>query len=546
MVKQLSILGPPGCGKTTTLTAIATQLLADEYTPAAICYTAFTRVAADVARDRAVMACGGSVEDYQWYGTIHSLCGRLLEFDWRERLLADNTAKGQSLLRTFGRARGYPFEFGRERDYDEEADLFTSSGAEGNRLLGWWNWARQCCYGLDEAIDRWQQVASAPLTPTRQQTFVADYEGLKAELGMEDFTDVLQHADAAEVCPPTHVLIVDEAQDLSPLQWRIIDRWRERAELVYLAGDDDQAIYGFQGGDARLFLERVHEGDTHSLGQSYRLPRSVHAISTWLATRIQERAEKPFAPRPAEGAVAERALFNVPFAQTPGSWFVLARNTRLLDSVRAYLEEHAIPYSSRRGFDPVRRYYPAAHAITDLSRGRSIRREDLQAVLHRLTMGKDYDPTQIGAERRMTRRIPEIVAPSRLIDLGFMPAFVDRMRGEQTPVRLLSGIVGRPANYLRTLQKRHGDDVFAQPPRIELGTIHSFKGDEADNVALLMDMAPASQRSLEHDPDSEHRVWYVGLTRARERLYLLTQQTTVAYMPLTSGGWRNTALGGSA
>ena len=57
-------------------------------------------------------------------------------------------------------------------------------------------------------------------------------------------------------------------------------------------------------------------------------------------------------------------------------------------------------------------------------------------------------------------------------------------------------------------------------PRIRISTIHAVKGQEADNVVLLPDLSYLTQKEFRKDPDNEHRVFYVGVTRARKNLYL--------------------------
>lgn len=542
-MNQTTVFGPPGTGKTHHLvTDVLPALLRGGYQPEDITYTAFTRVAADVARERVREVVDADDRDLAGFGTLHSLCGRLLDFNWRDRLLAENGERGRSLLTRFGRESGFQFDFFGE--VDDEADLLTPEGKEGNKLLGWWGWARQS--GLEgdplNAAQRFRAMSGAPIPPERFVRFAAEYEEFKADLAMADFTDVLLSADRRGLRPATPVVIVDEAQDLSPLQWRIVDRWRQGARHVFLAGDDDQAIYAFQGADASLLLSRTSQGEVTTLGQSYRLPRASHALASYLSAKIGTRQDKPFAAADREGSVQERTLYRVPF-DNGGTWFVLARNTFLLKPVRSFLESRGIPYQSRRGFCPVRTYYPAARAVTALARGRVIARDDLAALVYRLEQGADVDPAlRRRVDRSHLHMLPLTVGADDLADLGFSEPWLERLRREPVPVRMLS-LPARTRAFLVQLQGERGLDVFNETPRVTLSTIHGVKGDEADHVALLTDMAAASQRTLDSDPDAEHRVWYVGASRARDGLYLISQSTQTAYMPLASGAWRHAWAG---
>ena len=73
--------------------------------------------------------------------------------------------------------------------------------------------------------------------------------------------------------------------------------------------------------------------------------------------------------------------------------------------------------------------------------------------------------------------------------------------------------------YINALVRR-GEDLTAEP-RIRLSTIHGAKGGEADNVVLFTDITAAAEASMESDPDSMHRVFYVAVTRTRQNLYTL-------------------------
>ena len=71
--------------------------------------------------------------------------------------------------------------------------------------------------------------------------------------------------------------------------------------------------------------------------------------------------------------------------------------------------------------------------------------------------------------------------------------------------------------------------TFYNGPRINISTIHTVKGDEADVVVLLSDISRAVDSQLELDPDSEHRVFYVAVTRAKEKLIIVEPQTRMYY-----------------
>jgi len=76
-----------------------------------------------------------------------------------------------------------------------------------------------------------------------------EVDNYKAAYGLVDFTDMIEKFNVSELCPKYDVVFVDEAQDLSPIQWKMYDILKKNSKHIILAGDDDQAIYGWAGAD---------------------------------------------------------------------------------------------------------------------------------------------------------------------------------------------------------------------------------------------------------------------------------------------------------
>jgi len=70
-----------------------------------------------------------------------------------------------------------------------------------------------------------------------------------------DFNDMIKSLINKQKLPKFKVIFIDEAQDLSPLQWQLFDKLKEYADDIYLAGDDDQAIYAWAGADVERFIK---------------------------------------------------------------------------------------------------------------------------------------------------------------------------------------------------------------------------------------------------------------------------------------------------
>ena len=94
---------------------------------------------------------------------------------------------------------------------------------------------------------------------------------------------------------------------------------------------------------------------------------------------------------------------------------------------------------------------------------------------------------------------------------------------------VFEGISVKERSYIRAMLRR--GEKITKEPRIRISTIHAAKGGEATNVILLTDISSRVFKSYQKNPDDESRVFYVGVTRAKENLFLIEPQTQ-KYYPL--------------
>ena len=127
------------------------------------------------------------------------------------------------------------------------------------------------------------------------------YKDYKKAYGLIDFTDMLGLTLDPNVILPTYdIIFVDECQDLNPLMWKVLDKLfkTKSNKQIYLAGDDDQSIYGFNCADPDTFLHRkTHHKEI--LPKSYRLPKKIKDFSQSIIREISSnfREEKEFTPK---------------------------------------------------------------------------------------------------------------------------------------------------------------------------------------------------------------------------------------------------------
>lgn len=340
----------------------------------------------------------------------------------------------------------------------------------------------------------------------------------KRDLGVIDFTDMLKSFVNSEVDVPLDVLFVDEAQDLSKLQWDVVKKLARGVRKVVIAGDDDQALYRWSGADVETLI--TMPGRVRVLEQSWRVPRAVQEVAANVVDRIRHRREKVWYPRDEEGLVKFHASWGSVDLSGPDI-LILARNRYLLRDFESNLKSMGYLYE----FQGVR----------------SIRPKLLDAVLtwERLRQGRP------GVTAEAVRKMYEMMSVGKSVKRGFksLPGPADEAEMTMDYLREHGGLLVDPSllwydaldkmnlvdiAYIRAARRR-GENLLSAP-RIRLSTIHGMKGGEADQVVLMTDMASRTYEEYRKNPEDEARVWYVAVTRARKELHVLAPKTTKNYI----------------
>jgi superfamily I DNA/RNA helicase len=321
----------------------------------------------------------------------------------------------------------------------------------------------------------------------------------KKSYGLIDFTDMIDKFIVSGLCPKYDVAFVDEAQDLSPIQWKMFNIIKENSKYVILAGDDDQAIYGWAGADVKKFQQEISKKDI-ILPQSYRVPQNVQHIADKILKLIPEdrRVQKNWKAREEQGTVNYvYSLEDVPI--DGGNWLVLARYNDKLNRLKPFLKERGIYFEYKD-----RKSYKVTLFRTILNYIRWQKGEDLSLAEVRGVL--EYSPLLIMDE-------PTEEKMYDLEELGF---------DKKAPWYDVFTSDYEECLYIREMLSK-GEEL-RKDPRVKLSTIHSAKGGEADNVLLILDNTKTIRDAVEKSSDKqdeEHRVWYVGVTRTKQNLYIM-------------------------
>jgi DNA helicase-2/ATP-dependent DNA helicase PcrA len=524
------VIAGAGTGKTRAIThRIAHGVAAGEYVPQQVLAVTFTARAAAEMRTRLRGLGAAGVQAH----TFHAAALRQLQYFWPQAVggflpnLLDHKAP---LVAEAARRLRLPADRATVRD-----------------LAGEIEWAKVSMltpetYGAP-GIDR---DGIGELDHQALARLYQSYEDVKTDRGMIDFEDVLllmvgiledDERIAAEVRHQYRHFTVDEYQDVSPLQQRLLDAWLGGRNEVCVVGDPSQTIYSFTGATPRHLLEftRTHPGAAQvSLVRDYRsTPEVVTLANRVLTSRRPERrldqrgtvwadplelvAQRQHGPAPEFHEAADdeqEAAFVASRIKAlterdgvrPRDIAVLYRTNGQSEALERALATEGIGYQLRGA----ERFFQRREVKEALAQIRTSARnapDEKATDLVRTLLGslgwQRAAPTGAGAVRERWESLSALVA---------LADDLDAAAGEET---LSMG------SFAAELEARA---ATAHAPLVEgvtLASLHSSKGLEWDTVflaGLSEGLMPISFADDQAGVDEERRLLYVGITRAKTRL----------------------------
>ena len=519
------ILAGAGTGKTRTITyRIANLIDRGTVAPNKVLAVTFTQRAAGEMRDRLRTMGIGGVQAR----TFHSAAMRQLQYFWPQiagdlpwRLL-DNKFP---LVARAARAGG--LDTGKEMVRD---------------LLSEIEWAKASVIGPEDYAAR---IADTPRTPPADPQRVAQvyrlYEDAKTSPDgmLLDFDDLLLHvAGALENAPAVaeefraqyQTFVVDEYQDVTPLQQRVLEGWLGDRDDLTVVGDANQTIYSFTGAtpDYLLNFSRTYEHATVvKLQRDYRSTVEVTELANTVigkakgrvaGTRLELEGMRGRGPAP---------QFNG-YDDEPSEARAVARAIRRLLDDGVPAREIAILYrinSQSAAFEA---------ALADAGIAYQVRGGE--GFFHRAEIRE-----AIAALVRAARRTDLPDDPVAVARAAFAPIGLTQTEPEGAQARerwqSLSALVDLIEEVVRTREAEDLPQVLhslrqraeaKQPPAVDgvtLASLHAAKGLEWDAVflvGLVENTLPISHAIKAGDDqiEEERRLFYVGVTRAREHLHL--------------------------
>jgi DNA helicase-2/ATP-dependent DNA helicase PcrA len=562
------LFGGPGSGKTTELLDRVEDLLdQDGVGVNDILLVSYTRAAANEVRER--LAERRDLNPQSLQGTVctmHAKAYELLD-------LSRNDVVGESDKKEFCEDFGIEFE----DEYSGAGRRTARSTTLGNKIIATSQWLQRTRRDVADWYDvpfQWneEEVRLPPdIDPKSQEgnkytpTWPSDDDRLdvpeairawrsyKGDEELVGFADMLERVKQRSLLPNVDYLVIDEFQDITSLQYDVYEEWKPHMKQVLIAGDDDQVVYAWQGADPRLLLDE--SGNDVILDTSHRLPSEILEVVQQEVHHIEERQEKNLSPRKQGGTVEQidspsmlELVRNVRYTveEHEGTLMILFRaRYQMFRFIDEFIDE-GIPFKcltdQRMWTDRLQQYVEAVEKVDAEEPITGLQARRLADMLQDSAFGTNerdelFDAIDERKEQESTDDLAEIE-----VETDFVTDFAPFMPGPASAADMVRKVTSFQKNSMRAYFKGDYDGMAAD--RVRIGTIHSAKGREADHVFVATDltekvveqMAAAvdeadvpdeiDEFTSTTDPvptltDNERRVFYVGMSRARERLVIM-------------------------
>jgi DNA helicase-2/ATP-dependent DNA helicase PcrA len=564
------LFGGPGSGKTTALLDRVEGIIEDGADVDDVLLVSYTRAAATEVRERLAerldeespRSLRGNV------CTMHAKAYELLDLSRGDVVDEDDKAE-------FCEEFGLPFE----DEYEGAARRTARSTTLGNKVIATSQWLQRTSRDVADWYDvpfQWnvEKVRLPPEEDPNSQegnkytpTWPSDddrfdvpeairaWRAHKGDNDLVGFADMLERVKGRSLVPDADYLVIDEFQDITTLQYEVYDEWKPHVDRVLVAGDDDQVVYAWQGADPQLLLEEG--GDSVVLDTSYRLPSSILQVVQREVGHIDQRQEKNLSPRKQGGAVEAiqspsmldlvRNVRSTVEDDPDGSVMLLFRaRYQMFRFIDEFIDE-GMPFSvmtdQRMWTDRLGQYVDAVEAVDE---GEPLDGLQLQRLANMLADSAFGTSDREDLFDVIETREEEEGVEDRT-ELTFDPEVAEEHAPFMPGPAAAADMVRKVTSFQKKTMKAYfgGDYQDMDRSQLRVGTIHSAKGREADHVFVATDLTEkvveqmaATVRQQGRDvpgvdeftkttnpvptlTDNERRVFYVGMSRARERLVVM-------------------------
>lgn len=529
--RVIAVIAGPGTGKTYTLTQRIGELIKNRgVKPEDITAVTFTNKAAAELKQRLGSLLGEVQAEKIRTGTFHSICLKLLESWTGNVTLADEAVQRQIAAVALKSCRSAMSPSG----FLKKLSVLKCSGNQGSE---------------DSKL---KEAAEAYGLEMRRQG-LRDFDDLLA-----DTLQYIKEHPHQKAFSEDSILLVDEFQDIDPVQYQLICRWGTEGRGLFVIGDPDQSIYGFRGADADGFqrlckdfpdtrvihLEKNYRSSPEILNCALPVinknpgaarilqPVCKQGIRTRLVSSINDLSEAVFIAGEINRMTggmdmmdAQRHAIKRDTYRGFGDIAILYRSHRQAGILEKCLQKESIPYTVTGRDDFLQ---------DDLVRGTMA---FFRALLEKKDCPKEaaellFETNPQETAAYLAQQFSEKTAaekPAELLEewcrkAGFsssqplkrlteMAVFYDDMKAFSDNL-----LLGEEQDMKRNASgKRYGAEA------VSLMTLHASKGLEFPAV-FLCGLKEGTLPVKDGDMEEERRLFYVGMTRAKEELILLSSE----------------------
>ena len=577
--QRFKILGGPGCGKTTKILNLLREYFNKGLQPKDVLMVGFANATVDNLRLRAQKELNFSEKQAESIKTIHKYCkdnidhydvfSQKVKKEFKDKIKTDPdnwVMLDDSVFDRTGEAEAVGWS---EVEDKKLGLIFSLIGNARHDALArslkpsyYYHRKNKTTESDIEEIlnfsDTHPNFQYSKLTRSEISYCYQQLVNFKTQNNVIDFEDMLEKALAPNIIFDDYkVVMVDEVQDLSWLEWRVISKLGRTAEEMYLVGDDDQAIYGWKGSNVKIF-QKWPCPKTHItiLPTTHRLPQKVYKLAKHISHQITQRLGNEYdCKKSYEGKVDflhDTGEFD-PIIDIDSNLIMCARTWSNCHGYIRYLKDRGIIWKekSRRAEDRSalmssfpKRPRAVINSWDTLKKGQAITTDgDLTSGQRIMRLIEDLNPglVQHGKKGALTKldTCPEEFKDktnsysfSDLKEKYYVLADINKPWHEvflfsttrKASGKKPNGLFRDDGDFNNYLKMCWDNDPTLSKADIIVSTIHGIKGMERKKVILSSDWGFISLKNYNSGiirlEDEEVRACYVGVSRAEEELYI--------------------------
>jgi len=563
--RRYKILGGPGCGKTTKILDILADYIKGGINLDQVLLIGFAKATVQELQARVIKKGLLTEKQAESIKTIHKFCldhigkhdilNSSVKKDFKKRMASDPDTWVMLDDEKYDRDDDVPAAWTEKED--KKLAVYYDITNKAHHKIGF-DKRHKYKNDLDKILsffgesenDTYKNVHTGQLT-----YFYTNLQKFKSQTGVIDFDDMLLKALYPTVeFQPYKLVLVDEVQDLSKLEWQVISKIAQKTEELFLVGDDDQAIFGWKGSDVSIFQKwPCKEENITRLKTSHRLPGKIYDFALSIRNDIKYRLGNEFTcqkridpDKKDEGHIAYiNGLDEIEGLDKDSEIIFCARAKSSCRKYADFLKHNNLIWLEKsQNIDDrgkLKSSFPSncknvIESWHTLQEGHSIKGTDYIKMVKE--MKKDFI-----SERKKTALSKKDTAPPELYVADSLFSYEElknkyylnaplekiwheifyfdttRIQSAKKPKAIF-----RDREDFNDYLKGCWEKNKNLTTKIIISTIHGVKGMEAEKVVLSVEWGYSLKEykmGNQKKEDEELRVCYVGVTRSKKELYLL-------------------------